>query len=66
MSRPVLTVGPRALPASGTVPVWIDTGSGWGYERPVDVGQLALADIDDGQGDSATYVLRPTPTPKEE
>jgi hypothetical protein len=65
VSRSILTVGPRPLPANGMVPVWIDTGSGPGYERQVHVDQLFLAADDDGQGDSAVYELRAGPASAE-
>jgi hypothetical protein len=57
VSQPILTVGPRPLPAVGTAAVWIDTGSGPGYVREVSVSRLALAEVDDGQGDHAVYLL---------
>ena len=59
MSRPIPTVGPRQLPAHGRVSVWIDTGSGPGYQREVCVSRLTLAEFDDGEGDSAIYHLHP-------
>lgn len=57
MSRPVLAVGPRPLPAEGTAVVWIDTGSGPGYQREVAVSQLSLAPVDDGHGPCGYYLL---------
>ncbi len=66
MSRPILTVGPRTLPDAGTARVWIDTGSGPGYVREVSVTRLTLAEVDDGQGDHAFYLLcRPGEVPCE-
>jgi hypothetical protein len=59
VSWPIRTVGPRDLPAKGRVRVWIDIGSGPGYMREVRCDQLTLADGDDGQSDSATYLLHP-------
>ncbi|MEU4164851.1 hypothetical protein [Actinoplanes sp. NPDC026670] len=63
MSWPILTVGPRNLPANGLVRVWIDIGSGPGYMREVRCDQLTLADEDDGEGDSAVYRLCPAVAP---
>jgi hypothetical protein len=54
----VLAVGPRELPTSGTVRVWIDTGSAFGKEVLVPVGHLHMTGDDDGQGTSAIYALR--------
>lgn len=59
MSRPILTVGPRILPGSGVVRVWIDNGSGSGYMREVATSRLSLAATDDGEGSSAVYLLHP-------
>jgi hypothetical protein len=57
MSRSIPTVGPRHLPADGWARVWIDTGSGPGCEQYVRCDRLTLAEIDDGEGDSAIYDL---------
>ncbi|GIF45041.1 hypothetical protein Axi01nite_93520 [Actinoplanes xinjiangensis] len=57
MTRPILTVGPRELPADGWARVWIDTGSGPGFVREVQVDRLALAEIDNGEGPHAYYLL---------
>lgn len=59
MSRPVAVAGPRPLPEEGTAVVWIDTGSGPGYQREVDVSQLSLSPIDDGHGPCGYYLLHP-------
>ena len=53
----ILTVGPRDLPTTGMVGVWIDTGAGPGYVRKVPVSQLKLAELDDGEGPAAFYTL---------
>jgi hypothetical protein len=54
----ILAVGPRELPPSGTVRVWIDSGNTTGHQFSVPVEQLQVADLDDGQGTSAIYALR--------
>lgn len=54
----VLVVGPRELPRNGQVEVWIDAGSGAGYETMVPSDLLALSSLDDGEGVSAIYELR--------
>jgi hypothetical protein len=54
----VYAVGPRELPDGGLVKVWIDSGSTSGQEVMVPVGHLQVAEMDDGQGMSATYALR--------
>lgn len=55
----VLAVGPRQLPESGTIQVWVDAGSGGGGQRiRVSVGDLRVAEQDDGQGRLALYSLR--------
>jgi hypothetical protein len=59
MSQPILAVGPRPLPADGTVVIWTDTGSGPGHERKVSVNRLTLAPIDDGHGPCGYYLLHP-------
>jgi hypothetical protein len=47
----VLVVGPRKLPADGQVTVWVDAGSGPGYEIAVPVRDLAP--VEDNHGDEA-------------
>lgn len=54
----ILAVGPRKLPDSGTVQVWVDSGSGSGHQLVVPADHLAVADLDDGQGASAVYTLQ--------
>ena len=54
----ILAVGPRMLPDSGTVPVWVDCGSGAGHTIEVPADHLVVADMDDGQGTSAIYNLQ--------
>ncbi|MBW6433448.1 hypothetical protein KZ829_06790 [Actinoplanes hulinensis] len=54
---PLLAVGPRILPTDGWAEVWIDSGSGFGYVRRVPTDQLALAPLDDGEGENAIYRL---------
>jgi hypothetical protein len=54
----ILAVGPRDLPADGLIQVWLDSGSGSGHEVVVSAPDLAVADLDDGQGRSALYTLR--------
>ena len=55
----VLVVGPRQLPASGTVEVWADAGSGASGQRiAVPVADLQLAEMDNGAGAYAIYLLR--------
>ena len=54
----VLVVGPRELPESGTVTVWVDAGSTSGQTIAVRVRDLRLAEADDGGGDTALYSLR--------
>jgi hypothetical protein len=54
----ILAVGPRELPPSGTVMVWIDSGNTAGHEIPVPVEELQVAEQDDGRGTSAIYALR--------
>jgi|tagenome__1003787_1003787.scaffolds.fasta_scaffold18111728_1 hypothetical protein len=54
----VLAVGPRELPPSGMVLVWIDSGNTTGHQVPVPVEVLHLAEQDDGRGTSAIYALR--------
>ncbi len=53
----ILAVGPRRLPDSGTVRVWLDSGSGTGHEVMVPTDHLSLAEIDNGQTDTAIYNL---------
>lgn len=53
-----IVVGPRPLPASGLVEVWIDTGSGPGQRQHVPVRRLFLDSTDDGSGEHAIYCLR--------
>jgi hypothetical protein len=55
-------VGPRKLPAQGTVDVWFDTGSRFGVIRPVLPDQLVLDASDCGEGDAAIYQLHPVGT----
>ncbi|MEU4241207.1 hypothetical protein [Actinoplanes sp. NPDC026619] len=55
--EPILAVGPRELPPTGTVLVWIDSGSTSGHEIPVPVESLRVAAQDDGAGQSAIYAL---------
>lgn len=56
----ILVIGPRQLPASGTVEVWADAGSGaTGQRIKVPVTDLQTAELDSGSGSSAVYVLRP-------
>jgi len=56
----ILVVGPRQLPASGTVEVWADAGSGaTGQRINVPVTDLQTSELDSGSGSSAVYVLRP-------
>ena len=62
-SGPARAVGPRPLPDSGTARVWIDTGSGPGYEREVTVDRLTLAPDDDGHGPCGYYILHPPVEP---
>ncbi|GAA4924248.1 hypothetical protein [Actinoplanes utahensis] len=51
-------MGPRELPCDGWVDVWIDSGAGPGHTRRVRTCRLELAaDLDDGQGTSAFYML---------
>jgi hypothetical protein len=55
----VLVVGPRELPASGTVEVWADAGSGGvGQRFAVPVTDLRIAEVDSGTGRYAVYALR--------
>jgi hypothetical protein len=54
----ILAVGPRELPPSGMVLVWIDSGNTTGHQVSVPVGELHVAELDDGQGTSAIYALR--------
>lgn len=55
----VLVVGPRQLPASGTVEVWADAGSGASGQRiAVPVTDLQVAEMDNGAGSYAIYLLR--------
>jgi len=56
----VLAVGPRELPDHGWVQVWVDSGNTAGYEIPVPVESLRVADLDDGQGGSAIYTIEVT------
>lgn len=58
MKGTILVVGPRELPDDGPVRVWMDTGSGAGAMVMVAARDLRVADLDDGQGASATYALR--------
>jgi hypothetical protein len=59
MPSTVLVVGPRELPASGTVEVWADAGSGGvGQRITVPVTDLQMADVDSGNGRYAVYALR--------
>lgn len=53
----VLAVGPRDLPKSGTVLVWVDAGSGSGQKISVSVERLRVAERDNGQGTAALYHL---------
>ena len=57
-NRCVLAVGPRELPPSGTVMVWIDSGNTTGHQISVPVEELCVAELDDGRGASAIYALR--------
>ena len=53
-----LGVGPRELPNSGDVRMWVDAGSGFTGQRIlVNVKDLRLAEQDDGRGTSAIYVI---------
>jgi hypothetical protein len=54
----ILAVGPRKLPNSGLVQVWVDSGSGSGHQISVPADHLALAEMDDGRGPSAIYALQ--------
>ncbi|MDG4830984.1 hypothetical protein O7627_16960 [Solwaraspora sp. WMMD1047] len=55
----VLAVGPRSLPEHGTVEVRVDAGSGaTGQTITVPVGDLRIAELDNGKGSSALYALR--------
>lgn len=54
----ILAVGPRELPPSGMVMVWMDSGNTTGHEFLVPVEELRVAEQDDGQGTSAIYALR--------
>lgn len=53
----VKVVGPRELPSNGRVRVWMDSGSGPGFEMKVLPEHLTLAESDDGQGAQAVYDL---------
>lgn len=58
----ILVVGPRDLPESGTVRVWVDVGSGGsGQKITVPFENLRRADRDDGQGRAAIYQLTTYP-----
>ncbi|MDG4764909.1 hypothetical protein O7632_12475 [Solwaraspora sp. WMMD406] len=58
MPSTVLVVGPRELPASGTVEVWADAGSGGSGQRiNVPVTDLQVAEMDNGAGTYAIYLL---------
>lgn len=50
-----LVVGPRQLPGSGLVRVWIEGGSGGGSYIKVRREQLAPAEMDSGEGEAAIY-----------
>lgn len=54
----ILAVGPRDLPSSGTILVWVDAGSGGGHKIRVPVERLRLAESDQGEGRAALYHLR--------
>ncbi|MEH1016438.1 hypothetical protein V6U90_25450 [Micromonospora sp. CPCC 206060] len=56
----ILAVGPRELPTSGTVQVWVDSGTGSGQQIEVPVRDLQVAECDQGEGRSALYKLRTT------
>lgn len=45
----ILAVGPRELPPSGMVMVWVDSGNTTGHQVPVPLGELRVAELDDGQ-----------------
>ncbi|GIF03203.1 hypothetical protein Asi03nite_07410 [Actinoplanes siamensis] len=53
----MLVVGPRDLPADGHVTVWIDTGSGPGYEITVAATDLDMVDSDQGNSNDRIYSL---------
>ena len=53
-----LGIGPRDLPNSGDVLMWVDAGSGaTGQRIRVNVRNLRLAEVDNGRGASAIYVI---------
>ena len=54
----ILAVGPRELPPSGMVTVWIDSGNTTGHQVAVPVEELHVAELDDGRGESAINALR--------
>ncbi|GIF04309.1 hypothetical protein Asi03nite_18470 [Actinoplanes siamensis] len=54
----ILAVGPRKLPDHGTVQVWVDSGSGGGHEITVPANHLSVAEMDDGQSETAIYTLQ--------
>lgn len=58
----ILAVGPRELPESGTVRVWVDAGSCSGQRITVPVERLSLSERDKGEGGSALYDLATYPT----
>lgn len=53
----VLAVGPRDLPSSGTVLVWVDAGSTNGQKITVPVERLRLSEQDKGEGRAALHEL---------
>jgi hypothetical protein len=57
INRRIPVVGPRHLPSAGTVRVWIDAGSGPGYDIEVRPEDLTPDPHDDGLTDRAVYSL---------
>ena len=52
----ILAIGPRELPRTEAVEVWLDAGRGWTGQRvTVSVKQLTLSDLDRGEGTTALY-----------
>jgi hypothetical protein len=52
----ILAIGPRTLPTTEAVEVWLDAGSGsTGQRVMVSVKQLTLSDLDRGEGATALY-----------